>query len=153
MRVRIGDRGQAASALRPSGEVMIGDRRWPARCADGWADAGAEVVVTAADAFGLVVRPAASVSPAGPANAGEAVPSADDLIERREARERRVWAEEKEIVRAAARRDNRAFALYLVLVIIPAAVAGHWLGGELGLKIALGVAIAVPLLLWAWASS
>ena len=153
MRVRIGDRGHAATALRPSGEVVLGDRRWPARCEDGWAEPGAEVVVTAAEPFGLVVRPAGSVPPHGLSNAGEAVPSVQELSERRERREQQVRADEAEAARAADRRGNRVFALYLVLIAIPAVAAGAWLGGDLGLKVALGVVIAVPLLLWAWASA
>jgi hypothetical protein len=153
MRVRIGDRGRAVSALRPGGEVLLGGRRWPARCDDGWAEAGAEVVVVAAEAFGLVVRPAGAVPAAALANAGEAVPTDRERAEQRERREEQARAEEAGAARAAHRRDSLLFVACVLFVAIPVVAGGAWLGGEWGLKIALGVVIGVAALVYAWAHS
>lgn len=52
----IGQRGVAATALFPSGQVEIAGRRYEAKLAVGFADAGAPVVVTGEAEFGLTVE-------------------------------------------------------------------------------------------------
>ena len=52
----IGETGLAATALFPSGQVEIGGRRYEARLAIGYADAGTPVRVTGLGEFGLVVE-------------------------------------------------------------------------------------------------
>lgn len=52
----IGERGVAATALFPSGQVEIGGRRYEARLAVGHADAGTPVRVTGLAEFGLTVE-------------------------------------------------------------------------------------------------
>jgi membrane-bound serine protease (ClpP class) len=54
--VLIGQRGLAATALRPGGQVEIGGRRYEATVAVGSIDAGAQVVVRARTDFSLVVE-------------------------------------------------------------------------------------------------
>jgi len=54
----IGQRGVAATALRPGGQVEIAGRRYEASVAVGAIDAGAAVVVTGRSDFGLVVEKA-----------------------------------------------------------------------------------------------
>lgn len=54
----IGQRGVAATALRPGGQVEIAGRRYEAAVAVGAIDAGAAVVVTGRSDFGLVVEKA-----------------------------------------------------------------------------------------------
>ena len=44
------------------------------------------------------------------------------------------------------------FNLLYVLFALPVVALGAWLGGDLGLKVALGVVIGIPILLHAWAS-
>jgi membrane-bound ClpP family serine protease len=50
-----GDRGQAITAMLPSGKVMIDGVEYNARFKSGFADAGDEVIVIGLDAFGLIV--------------------------------------------------------------------------------------------------
>lgn len=52
----IGAPGVAATALFPSGQVDIGGRRYEARLAVGYADAGTPVTVTGLAEFGLIVE-------------------------------------------------------------------------------------------------
>lgn len=52
----IGETGFAATALFPSGQVDIGGRRYEARLAMGFADAGSRVKVTGLAEFGLTVE-------------------------------------------------------------------------------------------------
>ncbi len=52
----IGQRGVAATALFPSGQVEIAGRRYEAKLAVGFADVGAPVVVTGQGEFGLMVE-------------------------------------------------------------------------------------------------
>lgn len=52
----IGEKGIAATALFPSGQVEIGGRRYEARLAVGYADAGTPVRVTGLAEFGLTVE-------------------------------------------------------------------------------------------------
>ena len=52
----IGQSGLAATALFPSGQVDIGGRRYEARLAMGFADAGTPVKVTGLAEFGLTVE-------------------------------------------------------------------------------------------------
>lgn len=52
----IGKTGVAATALFPSGQVEIGGRRYEARLAVGFADAGSPVKVTDVSEFGIIVE-------------------------------------------------------------------------------------------------
>ena len=52
----IGETGTAATALFPSGQVDIGGKRYEARLAMGYADAGTKVKVTGRAEFGLTVE-------------------------------------------------------------------------------------------------
>ncbi|HEX7261780.1 MAG TPA: NfeD family protein [Luteolibacter sp.] len=52
----IGETGIAATSLFPSGQVDIGGRRYEARLAMGYADAGTSVTVTGLAEFGLIVE-------------------------------------------------------------------------------------------------
>jgi membrane-bound serine protease (ClpP class) len=52
----IGKSGIASTALFPSGQVEIGGRRFEARLAMGFADAGTPVTVTGVSEFGLIVE-------------------------------------------------------------------------------------------------
>lgn len=52
----IGETGVAATALFPSGQVDIGGRRYEARLAMGYAEAGTPVTVTGLAEFGLIVE-------------------------------------------------------------------------------------------------
>jgi membrane protein implicated in regulation of membrane protease activity len=53
----VGKRAVALDELRPDGQVKVGGEIWRAHCAAG-SDAGAEVVVLAADGLLLEVEPA-----------------------------------------------------------------------------------------------
>jgi membrane-bound ClpP family serine protease len=48
--------GRAATALRPTGKVLIGDVTYEARSEGGWIDAGQGVLVVGSGACGLIVR-------------------------------------------------------------------------------------------------
>jgi membrane-bound serine protease (ClpP class) len=52
----IGQSGVAATALFPSGQVEISGRRYEAKLAMGFAEAGTPVTVTGVSEFGLVVE-------------------------------------------------------------------------------------------------
>lgn len=52
----IGRRAVAVTPLFPSGQVEVADRRYEARMAMGFAEAGASVVVTGVSEFGLIVE-------------------------------------------------------------------------------------------------
>ena len=52
----IGETGIATTGLFPSGQVDIGGRRYEARLAIGYADAGTPVKVTGLAEFGLIVE-------------------------------------------------------------------------------------------------
>lgn len=60
MTVRIGDRGKAATILRPGGFVTLDGVRHSARCSTGFVEAATEIVVTGGDNLGLIVRPIGS---------------------------------------------------------------------------------------------
>ena len=86
MNLRIGNRGQTDTPLRPTGYVLIGNERHPARCQIGWLDAGAEVVVVSSDAYGLIVREAAGE----PERAGEIIPTMAQRVGARDDAERKA---------------------------------------------------------------
>lgn len=60
MTVRIGDRGKAATILRPGGFVTLEGVRHSARSAAGFVEAATEIVVIGGDNLGLVVCPLGS---------------------------------------------------------------------------------------------
>lgn len=60
---RQGWRGHTLSLLNPSGVVLFGEERCPARAEFGWIAAGAEVEVVRDEPFGVVVRPSSSLPP------------------------------------------------------------------------------------------
>lgn len=145
MSLCIGDRGKADTALRPTGHVRVGGERLAARCQDGWLDAGAEIVVVASDAFGLVVR--AVAGEAAPAGTGEVIPSQAERTAVRDEAERKVRHESGGTM-------DRLFELvfeqahYWLLVLLLATFVGWWFGGWAGAAIAFAILIAVPVLLW-----
>ena len=53
----IGEIGTAVTALRPSGKVQVGDRRYDAQTDRGFVDQGTEIKVVKQDGFHLVVTP------------------------------------------------------------------------------------------------
>jgi len=144
MRLCIGDRGHADTALRPAGYVRVGSERLAARCQDGWLDAEAEIVVVASDAFGLIVR--AVAGEAAPARAGEVIPSQAERTAARDDAERNV---RDEFVGAMDSLFELFFehAHYWLLTLVLAAFAGWWLGGWVGAAAAFVSMIAVPVLL------
>jgi membrane-bound serine protease (ClpP class) len=52
----IGQTGKAATALFPSGQVEISGKRYEAKLAMGFAEAGTPVKVTGVSEFGLIVE-------------------------------------------------------------------------------------------------
>ncbi|MBL8796115.1 MAG: NfeD family protein [Planctomycetia bacterium] len=145
MSLCIGDRGRADTALRPTGYVRVGGERHAARCQDGWLDAGAEIVVVASNAFGLVVR--AGTGEAAPPRTGDVIPSQAERAAVRDEAEHKVCHE------PGAAMDG-LFALvfeqahYWLLVLLLAVVVSWWFGGWAGASIAFVILIAVPVLLW-----
>jgi hypothetical protein len=98
MAVHVGDRGKAATHLRPQGFVLVNGERHDARAESGPIEPGAEVVVVAGDHMGLVVRglpPGAE--PRLPRHGERVCTSFDERVteegEREEA-ERRNWIDE-----------------------------------------------------------
>jgi hypothetical protein len=143
--IRVGDRGRAVTELRPTGAIEVYGRRIEAK-ADRlhYVPTDAEVVVVGGDAFGVIVRTAATVAdPVGLPNYGETVP-----LTLQEAAARNDAA-------AKAHRDEHGLDVWSSpwvwpIIALDAAICGSlgwWWVGDVGLIVGLLIGfLSLPLL-------
>jgi hypothetical protein len=134
MVVRVGDRGQTLTALRPQGAVQIDGNRHGAWCPDGFIDAGSEIVVVGGSLQGLVVRKVEPGQVLRVPDQGKVVSSSFGEVVRRQGQREDAERQEWEAQLPYWRNRRRAYTLKRGALLGPLIAAGGlapwWAGPE-----------------------
>jgi hypothetical protein len=124
MVVRVGDRGQALTALRPQGAVRIDSNRHDAWCPDGFIESGSEIVVVGGSLQGLVVRKVEPGQAPRLPDQGKVVSSSFGEVVRRQGQREDAERQEWEAQLPYWRKRRRAHTIRRGAVLGPLIAAG-----------------------------
>jgi hypothetical protein len=122
--VRVGDRGQTLTALRPQGTVRIDGNRHHAWCPDGYIDADSEIVVVGGSLQGLLVRQVEPGRVLRLSNKGTVVSASFGEVVRRQGEREDAERQEWEAQLPYWRKRRRAYMMTRGAVLGPLAAAG-----------------------------